>query len=120
MVNETIDRLTPIIPGENIFVVTNASQVAKMREVTGGRILQKHVLSEPSPRNTAACIGYSAVKILKVYGDGVMVVCPSDTYVKDGKSISERTFKKGETFFGIAQSYKFESTGKFTVIAVTL
>ena len=34
-------------------------------------------------RNTAACIGYAAVEILKKYGDGIMVITPADHYIKN-------------------------------------
>ena len=85
MVNETIDRLSQVAAKDNIFIVTNASQVKKMQEVTDGRILKEHILSEPSARNTAACVGYAAIKIAKTYGDGIMVITPSDAYIKNNK-----------------------------------
>lgn len=83
MVNETIDRLAMTIPGKNMFIVTNASQVESMKKATRGRVMPNHILSEPSARNTAACIGYAAVEIIKKYGDGIMVIAPSDAYIKD-------------------------------------
>lgn len=85
MVNETIDRLSQVAAKDNIYIVTNASQVKKMQEVTNGRILTEHILSEPSARNTAACVGYAAMKIAKTYGDGIMVITPSDAYIKNNK-----------------------------------
>lgn len=54
-----------------------------MKEVTRGRIREDHILAEPSARNTAACIGYAAMEIIKKYGDGVMVITPSDAFIKD-------------------------------------
>ena len=69
MVNETIDRLAMTVPGKNMFIVTNASQVESMKKATTGRVLPNHILSEPSARNTAACIGYAAMGIIKKYGD---------------------------------------------------
>ena len=83
MVNETIDRLAMTIPGKNMFIVTNALQVESMKKATRGRVMPNHILSEPSARNTAACIGYAAVEIIKKYGDGIMVIAPSDAYIKD-------------------------------------
>lgn len=83
MINETIDRIAPIAKRENIFIVTNQTQVPKMREAVQGRILPEHILSEPSARNTAACIGYAALEILKKYGDGIMCIFPSDHFIKN-------------------------------------
>lgn len=84
MVNEAIDRLAGVCLYDDIFIVTNKTQAEKMARVTQGRIRADHILAEPAARNTAACIGYAAAVIMKKYGDGVMVVTPSDAYVKDG------------------------------------
>ncbi len=83
MVNEAIDRLSKTAGKDDIFIVTNKTQVAKMLEATNGRIKKDHILSEPSARNTAACIGYAAMEITKKYGDGIMVITPSDAYIKN-------------------------------------
>jgi mannose-1-phosphate guanylyltransferase len=83
MVNEAIDRLSFTAPTKDIYIVTNQTQVPPMLEATTGRILPEHILSEPSARNTAACVGYAAMEILRKRGDGVMVITPSDAYIKD-------------------------------------
>lgn len=83
MINETIDRISSVADRENIFIVTNKTQVPKMREAVAGRIAPGHILSEPSARNTAACIGYAAMEILKKYGDGVMCIFPSDHFIRN-------------------------------------
>ena len=83
MVNEAIDRLSYTADKNDIFIVTNCSQVEPMLKATEGRIRPDHVLSEPSARNTAACVGYAAMEILKKYGDGIMVITPSDAYIRD-------------------------------------
>lgn len=83
MVNEAIDRLSHTANKDDIFIVTNKTQVAKMLEATNGRVKRDHILSEPSARNTAACIGYAAMEIIKKYGDGIMVITPSDAYIKN-------------------------------------
>lgn len=93
MVNEAIDRLLNIASHKDIFIVTNKSQVKKMMEVTSGRVLTDHILSEPAARNTAACIGYAAMEILKKYGDGIMVITPSDAYIKDEAEFSRTLLK---------------------------
>jgi mannose-1-phosphate guanylyltransferase len=85
MVNETVDRLSQVAKNENIYIVTNSTQVDKMKNVTSGRVLPDNILSEPAARNTAACIGYAAIKIVKKYGNGIMVITPSDAYIKNNK-----------------------------------
>ena len=83
MVNEAIDRLAKTAASEDIFIVTNEAQVAKMLKATKGRVKRNHILSEPSARNTAACVGYAAMEIVKKYGDGIMVITPSDAYINN-------------------------------------
>ncbi len=83
MINETIDRITKVINNENIFIVTNEKQAEKMITSVQDRIIAEHILREPCARNTAACIGYAAIKVLKKYGDGIMCIFPSDHYIKD-------------------------------------
>ncbi len=97
MLNETVDRLKGVVEQEDIFIVTNEEQVALSKEVLNGRVLEDHILAEPSARNTAACIGYGAIEILKKYGDGVMCILASDHYIKDEENFREVLKKAIET-----------------------
>ena len=83
MLNEAIDRLSTITSKDNIFIVTNAKQVPPVKAVTKNKVREENILSEPEARNTAACIGYAAVEILKRHGDGIMVITPADHYIKN-------------------------------------
>lgn len=89
MINEAIERLGQVVGNDNIFIVTNKSQAEKMEKYTQNKIKPQNILSEPSARNTAACIGYAAIKIMKSFGDGVMVITPSDAYIRDNKKFSD-------------------------------
>lgn len=89
MLNETIDRLKKTVSQEDIFIVTNRDQVELTKQVTEGRVLENHILAEPSARNTAACIGYGAIEIIKKYGDGIMCILASDHYIKDEETFTE-------------------------------
>lgn len=89
MVNEAIDRLARVASYNDIFIVTNAVQKTKMLSLLNGRVSEDHILSESAARNTAACIGYAATEIMNKYGDGIMVVTPSDAYVKNNDKFSE-------------------------------
>ena len=83
MINETIDRIATIADKKDIFVVTNVTQVPKMKVATAGRLQENHILAEPSARNTSACIGYAAMEIVKKYGDGIMCISPADHFIKN-------------------------------------
>lgn len=117
MVNEAIDRLSYIVAKKDIFVVTNAVQVDSMLKATEGRVRPDHILSEPSARNTAACIGYAALEIIKKYGDGVMVITPSDHYIKDNASFTRilnaavKTAEREDKLITVGIPPTFPSTG---------
>lgn len=89
MVNETLARLTGCIDKEDLFIVTNVTQAGLMEKETEGRIRKDHILAEPAARNTSACIGYAAMEIVKKYGDGIMVIVPSDHFIKDTEGFTQ-------------------------------
>ncbi|MCR5655541.1 MAG: mannose-1-phosphate guanylyltransferase [Lachnospiraceae bacterium] len=89
MVNETLERLTGCMERDDLFIVTNVTQAPLMAEETEGRMQKDHILAEPAARNTSACIGYAAMEIVKKYGDGIMVIVPSDHFIKDTKGFSD-------------------------------
>lgn len=80
-VNAAIDRLSAV--AHEIFVITNSAQEEKLKEIVCDRIPKRHILAEPAARNTAVCIGYAAVTLMKLYGDGIMIVAPSDSYIRN-------------------------------------
>ncbi len=88
MVNETIDRITTSVGDGNVFIVTNETQAQLMKTETEGRMNPKQILAEPAARNTAACIGYAAMEIVKKYEDGIMCILPSDHFVKNEKEFT--------------------------------
>lgn len=88
MVNETIDRITASVGEGNVFIVTNETQAQLMKIETEGRMDPKCILAEPAARNTAACIGYAAMEIVKKYEDGIMCILPSDHFVKNQKEFT--------------------------------
>lgn len=117
MVNEAVDRLVNVAGRENIFIVTNAKQVSSVLEATKDRVRPDHILSEPAARNTAACIGYAAMEIIKKYGDGVMVVTPADHYIKNIDEFTKvlkvavKTAEETDKLVTIGITPTFPSTG---------
>lgn len=83
LINETIDRIAPIANKEDLFIVTNESQVKALKDTVKDKCCFENILPEPSARNTAAAIGFAAFNIMKKFGDGVMCVYPADHYIKD-------------------------------------
>lgn len=94
LVNETYDRLQQVVAAGDVFVVTNTLYAQKTLAMMKGRVKEDHILAEPAARNTAACIGYAAMEIIKKYGDGIMCVMPSDHYIRDEKGYAD-TVRRG-------------------------
>lgn len=117
MVNEAVDRLARLADQEDIFIVTNKTQAAAMEEVTAGRIKPDHILAEPSARNTAACIGYAAMEIVRKYEDGIMVITPSDAFIKDVDefvrvlNVAVKEAEEHDTLVTVGITPTFPSTG---------
>jgi mannose-1-phosphate guanylyltransferase len=81
----TVDRIVPLIDRENIYVVTNMDYKEKVRNELVG-IKEENIFVEPANKETATCIGLSAVKLLKQDANAVMVVLPSDHYIQGEKN----------------------------------
>jgi mannose-1-phosphate guanylyltransferase len=82
MLSQTVNRLLPVFGARNFWVVTNTEQAAVVRKELRN-VPASHVLTEPVGRNTAAAIGLAAIHLIREYGDAVMAVLPSDSYVAD-------------------------------------
>lgn len=80
----TVDRITPLIRRENIYVVTNQDYLEKIRTELA-TINSENIFTEPENKETATCIGLSAIKLLKKDNDAVMVVLPSDHHIENQK-----------------------------------
>lgn len=82
LIQKTFNRLSNLIPTENIYVLTNEKYNALVLEQLP-QVTQEQVLLEPAMRNTAPCILYASLKIQKKNEDAVMIVAPSDHWIED-------------------------------------
>lgn len=73
----TVDRILPVVPLENIILVTNAAYVPLIREQLPG-IPEGNILAEPARRNTAPCICWAANHIAALNPQASIVTLPSD------------------------------------------
>ena len=80
----TVDRIKPLVSTKNIYVVTNKEYIDKVYEELPD-IDRKNIFVEPENKETATCIGLSAVKLLKKDNDATMVILPSDHYIENEK-----------------------------------
>ena len=80
LIQLTVDRLKPICPVENMWVVTNEKYIRIVKEQIPDMPVD-NILAEPEARNTAPCIAYACWKIQKKHPDANIVVTPSDALI---------------------------------------
>ena len=96
LIQKTFQRLSHLIPKENIFILTNEAYNDLVLEQLP-EVKQRQVVLEPAMRNTAPCILYASLKIQKENPDAIMIVAPSDHWIED-----EATFSKN-----VEQAFEF-------------
>lgn len=87
MVEETVQRLFPLISSEHIFVMTNDSYVEQMREVLP--IPNENVIGEPVGRDTAPCVALATALISRVNRNAIIIFLPADHFVRPAKVFQE-------------------------------
>jgi mannose-1-phosphate guanylyltransferase len=95
LLRQTVDRILPLIPIENVFVIT----VARYAEETLKHIPElppENLVLEPEGKNTAPCIAYGTLRIKRSAEDPVVVVLPADHAVGDDEGFRDvLEFAKG-------------------------
>jgi mannose-1-phosphate guanylyltransferase len=84
MLAETVSRLDTLVPPERICVVAGNSMKPLVYESLPA-LPRENFIAEPAARNTAPCIGLSAVKLLQDDTDAVMLVLPADHVITPDK-----------------------------------
>jgi mannose-1-phosphate guanylyltransferase len=82
MLQETVDRIAPLIPPERVLVVTGQEYVATVLDQVPD-LPPENVVVEPAPRGTAPCIGLAAVAVQPRDPEGIMAVFPADHRIAD-------------------------------------
>lgn len=83
------DRILPIVPKENIIIVTNAMYASLIREQLP-ELDDDQILCEPARRNTAPCIAWAAYHIMARDPEASMIVNPSDHLITRENVFQER------------------------------
>jgi len=88
LIQKTFNRLSELIPKENIFILTNERYNDLVFQQLPG-VTKRQVVLEPAMRNTAPCILYASLKIQKENPDAVMIVAPSDHWIEDENAFTQ-------------------------------
>ena len=79
---QTLDRVKPIAPLENIFIITNAVQAAAVRRQLP-ELPKRNIIGEPCGRDTCAAVALGAALVGARSENGVMAVLPADHVIPD-------------------------------------
>lgn len=116
IIQETIDRIAPLIPAENTLIVTGSSHAEELMRQTP-QIPRENIIIEPVGRNTAPCIGLAALHIMRKSPDEVMVVLPADHLIADAKqfrhilSVAAEVARQGDFLLTIGITPTCPETG---------
>jgi mannose-1-phosphate guanylyltransferase len=86
---QTFDRLSRIIPSDQIYIVTLSEYVDLTFEQLPG-ISKEQIIAEPKGMNTAPCNLYAAMLIHEKNPEANIVVAPSDHIILDEKVFLEK------------------------------
>jgi mannose-1-phosphate guanylyltransferase len=76
----TVRRLAPLVPAARIYVATGERLAEATARALPG-VPRAQILAEPVPRNTAPCVGWAVMTILRRDPDAVIAVLPSDHFI---------------------------------------
>lgn len=85
---ETVERVLPLAPIKNIFVITNAAQLPEVRKQLS-KIPASNIVAEPIGRDTCAAVTLGAALVGARSTTGIMAVLPADHVMPDAKKFQQ-------------------------------
>ncbi len=81
LLEQTIDRLIPLVPASRILVVTQRDKVSLIKKILKS-IPRRNIIGEPVGRNTAPCAVLAAAHMARQDPDAVLALLPADHLIK--------------------------------------
>jgi mannose-1-phosphate guanylyltransferase len=85
---QTVDRVTPLVPLKNIIIITNETQALEVRKQLP-KMPKENVIAEPVGRDTCAAVTLGAAVVGARSTTGVMAVLPADHVVPEEKKFQQ-------------------------------
>ena len=85
---EAVERVLPLVPVKNIFVITNEAQLPEVRKQLP-KIPKANLIAEPIGRDTCAAVTLGAALVGARSTTGVMAVLPADHVIPDEKKFQQ-------------------------------
>ena len=107
LLEDTVQRLFPLLNAENVFVITDEKSAVQCREIL--MLPAENIIAEPCRRNTAPCIALAAALIKRRCEDATMIVLPADHRITPVKRFQE----------DLMDCIEQAQTGSLTILGVT-
>lgn len=85
---EAVERVLPLVPAKNIFVITNEAQLPEVRKQLP-KVPKGNLVAEPMGRDTCAAVTLGAALVGARSTTGVMAVLPADHVIPDQKKFQQ-------------------------------
>lgn len=85
---EAVERVLPLVPAKNIFVITNEAQLPEVRKQLP-KVPKENLVAEPIGRDTCAAVTLGAALVGARSTTGVMAVLPADHVIPDEKKFQQ-------------------------------
>jgi mannose-1-phosphate guanylyltransferase len=85
---EAVERVLPLVPAKNIFVITNETQAPLVRKQLP-KLPKDNIVAEPIGRDTCAAVTLGAALVGARSTTGVMAVLPADHVIPDAKKFQQ-------------------------------
>jgi mannose-1-phosphate guanylyltransferase len=107
LIQQTVDRLSPVIPPDRLWVLTNEHLRAEIVQQLP-ELPKNQILAEPIQRNTAPAIGLAAHILQSIDPNAVMGVFPSDHMIS----------KPARYLRFVRAAFKAAAEGKIVVLGI--
>ncbi len=94
MIEETVQRLFPLIAPERVLVITNVAYVERIRDLLP--IPAENVIGEPVGRDTAPCVALAAALVARCDSEATMILLPADHVIRPAKIFQETLLAAAE------------------------
>jgi mannose-1-phosphate guanylyltransferase/mannose-6-phosphate isomerase len=90
LLQATIQRLKGLVDARRVYIITNNIYFYEVRaQVAKFGIPDENIILEPQGKNTAPAVGLCAKLISRIDKDAVLLVLPSDHYIKNMESFKK-------------------------------
>ena len=107
LLEDTVQRLFPLLNAENVFVITDEKSAVQARSML--MLPEENIIAEPCRRNTAPCIALATALIRRKCADATMIVLPADHRITPVKRFQE----------DLLDCIEQARTGSLTILGIT-